>query len=814
MKISRRWLLHYVDLAERSDSDLAYALTMLGFEVESIEHSGLPPLEHVVVGEVLAFEPHPNADKLSLCRVDVGDGTERQIICGAKNFKAHDRVLVALPGAVLPGDFQIKESKLRGVLSQGMMCSVNELGIGDDHAGIAILEERPALGTPVNRLHEDSSDTVFDLEITPNRPDALSHVGIARELAAWFKIDLRYPELKVNLSAHQAPAVIEAVEVEAPELCPQYRGYSIRGVRVGESPAWLREALLAVGLRPINNVVDATNYVLHELGQPLHAFDVKKIDGRRIVVRTAREGEKIITLDDRERVLDASMAVIADAEKPLVIAGVMGSVEAEVDASTTDILLEAAWFDPPATRRTSRALGLSTDSSYRFERGVDPQGRDFAALRCVDLILATAGGAFGGPPIVVGEPPLTRTMIELKPGFVRERLGFELADTVIIEALRALECDVEEASDHYGEPLFRVGVPSWRPDLYRPIDLVEEVIRVYGCDQIPEGEVRAPGLLAEDHPIPVFLREASDRLVGKGFFEAMHYSLRDAGELGKWFPGETAAGLALQNPLAADASHLRPSLLPGLLDAASLNQARRNEPQRLFETGRVFHADPKGTLELVSVAFILLQKPPAGWREPGQPDFFSASGLIAELGSLAGLKVDAAEFAPLADDPFWQDGHAATWGDLRRGYAAQFGMLDPAATRAWNIEGLVLAGSLVFTPKFLQRAKKRKKYRTMSSFPPATRDLALIVGAAEPAGQVRQQLEKLAAETTGPGFELEGVKIFDVYLGQGLPEGKKSVALNLTYRAPDRTLKDGEVNAAFEALQGAVAAKTDYSVRA
>lgn len=813
MKISRNWLQNYVDLAERSDKDIAYAMTMLGFEVEAIHHTGLAPLENVVVGEILQFEQHPDADKLSVCQVDVGDGAVRNIVCGAKNFKTNDRVLVALPGAVLPGDFKIKEGKLRGVLSQGMMCSERELGLGENHDGIAILSQRPELGMSVNAVYEDSSDTVFDLEITPNRPDALSHVGIARELAAWFKLDLNYPEVKLDLSSVPGGHLIDSVEVEEEERCPHYLGYSIRGVKIGPSPKWLKEAVTAIGLRPINNVVDVTNYVLHELGQPMHAFDVKKIARGRIIVRPAREGEKIVTLDEKERALEPYMTVIADAEKPLVIAGVMGSIDAEVDAGTTDIFLESAWFNPAMTRRTSRALILSTDSSYRFERGVDPQGAQFAALRCIDLILETAGGELMGPPLVSGGPPLTQTEIALKPAFVRERFGFEVSDAVIAESLRALECDVNETTDEYGEVVFRVGVPSWRLDLYRPIDLVEEVIRVYGCDQIPEGEVRTRGLVAEDDPVPVFLRKASERLVGQGFNEAMHYSLRDGAEVETWFPAERAKDLALQNPLAADASHLRPSLIPGLLDCVRLNQARHNEPQALFETGRVFRSFNGSTIELVSVAFVLVQKPAVAWMQREKPDFYDASKLIEELGVAAGLKVDAGEFVPVMDNPIWQNGHVAQWGDLRRGYEGHCGLLSPQLTGSWDIDGLVIAGSVVFSSKFLQRGAKRKKYTPFSGFPPSGRDLALVVDAGEASGKVRKTIEKFARETCAKDFGVEDVSVFDVYLGKGLPEGKKSIAFRLRYRAAERTLTDKEVNGAFDTLQVRLKAKTDYAIR-
>lgn len=814
MKISRKWLQNYVDLSERSDQDIAYALTMLGFEVESTETTGMPPLEHVVVGEIQAFGKHPDADKLSICQVDVGDGSIRNIVCGAKNFAQHDRVLVALPGAVLPGNFKIKEGKLRGVVSQGMLCSEKELGMGDDHAGIAILEGRPVIGTPVNQLYQDSGDTVFDLEITPNRPDALCHVGIARELAAWYRVELNYPSVALPEGDAALSSLIEALFIEEAERCPHYLGYSIRGVGVADSPDWLQEALRSIGLRPINNVVDATNFVLHELGQPLHAFDANRIAGKRIVVRAAKAGEKITTLDDKERALEPYMTVIADAEKPLVIAGVMGAMDAEVDETTTDIFLESAWFNPAMTRQTGRALGLSTDSSYRFERGVDPQLQDLAAARCIQLILETAGGRLSADVQVGGEAPGGRTVVELKPAFVRERFGFDVSNAVIKEALTALECTVSgDAAEGDDAALFEVTIPSWRGDLYRPVDLVEEVIRIYGCDQIPEGEVRSRGLIAEDHPIPDYLRRVSASLVGKGFNETLHYSLRKVDELDRWFPGEPAAELALQNPLASDASHLRPSLVPGLLDCIKLNQSRRNRPHRLFETGRVFRVFNGKTIEMVSVAFVVCRSTEPQWRDGEVVDYYTAASVISELGVLAGLKAEPSGFEALTGNPLWESGQSALWGDLRRGYEAQFGLLSPELTRDWNIDGLVVGGSFCFTPAFLKKARKRKGYTPFSGYPPASRDLALLADASEPSGKVRLALEKLAQSTTPKDFEMERCSIFDVYLGQGLPDGKKSIAFSLSYRAGDRTLKDKEVNTAFEDLQAAIGKKTPYVVR-
>ncbi len=374
MKISLNWLKDYVAL-DASIEELKHAITFLGFEVEGVHHTGAPKLEQVVVGEVLTRDKHPNADKLSVCTVDIGPaGGVKTIVCGAQNYKVGDRVPVALPGAVLPGDFKIKQSKIRGQLSDGMMCSAKELGIAEDADGLLILDGRPALGAPINDILP-AGDVVFDVEITPNRPDGLSHLGLARELAAWFKRDLVYPPTKFNGHPPDAaphPHLLSSVSVEVGEDCPLYSATILAGVKIAPSPAWLQERLKAVGLRPINNVVDVGNYVMLESGQPMHAFDAKKIGGRKIIVRRAADGEKLVTLDGKERALSSRMLVIADAEKPLVVAGIMGGANAGVDETTTDLVLEVAYFKPQSIRWTSKRLGLASDSSYRYERGVDP----------------------------------------------------------------------------------------------------------------------------------------------------------------------------------------------------------------------------------------------------------------------------------------------------------------------------------------------------------------------------------------------------------------------------------------------------------
>ncbi|MEM7791438.1 MAG: phenylalanine--tRNA ligase subunit beta, partial [Verrucomicrobiota bacterium] len=504
MKISYNWLKNYIDLDpfEHAPEILAEVLPLLGFDIEEYEKLGPPQLDKVVVGQVLEFKQHPDADRLRCCLVDTGQGGEpHKIVCGAKNFDAGDKVMVALPGAVLPGNFKIKASNLRGQPSEGMMCSAKELQIGQDHEGIMILDTDVDLGTPLNNLYQDC-DTVFDLEITPNRVDVLSHLGVARELSARFGLPVKYPEVRSSTENAAAGApLLAGVEVSATEVCPHYTAMCIRGVKVGPSPKWLKDALEATGQRSINNIVDVTNYVLHETCQPLHAFDAAKIKGSKLIVRMAEEGEKITTLDEEERTLTAEMAVIADMERPLVIAGVMGSVDAEVDESTTDVILEAAYFNSVSVRATSRKLGLSSDSSYRFERGVDPKGVTYASLRAIDLILEVAGGTVEGNLIEVGAEPPTITEITLCPDRVRRFIGFEVSDEAIETTLESLGLDVSIHDDSDGSKRWEVSIPSYRQDLEREVDLIEEFIRVFGTDKIPDSEVIARGINDEDHRI-------------------------------------------------------------------------------------------------------------------------------------------------------------------------------------------------------------------------------------------------------------------------------------------------------------------------
>jgi len=819
MKISRNWLKQYLRI-DASTEELTRAITFLGFEVEGVVNTGLPPLEHVVVGEIKTRDKHPNADKLSVCTVDVGPalGGVRTIVCGAPNCDAGNRVPVALPGAVLPGDFKIKQSKIRGQQSDGMMCAADELGLGSDHAGLLLLDPAAPIGAPLGQVLPEG-DTVFDIEITPNRPDVLSHMGVARELAAWLRTDVQFPEIKFRgeVSGSARPDLLAGIRVDAAEDCPLYVGIAVTGVKVGPSPAWLQERLKAVGLRPVNNLVDAGNFVMLELGQPLHVFDAKKIGGRQIVVRRAADGEKLVTLDGKERVLNSRMLVIADEAQALVVAGIMGGANAEVDSTTTDIVLEAAYFRPQSIRWTSKRLGLASDSSYRFERGVDPHSTLEAAYRAIDLILETAGGAVAGPVITVGGDRPWQREITVTPDFVRARLGFAVSDEDIRHSLEALNLAIV-AEKTRGEQLeWTVKIPSYRTDLDRPIDLVEEVLRVYGTDRVPPAPCAGPALVdGDDDPIVLFNRKATDYLVGQQFHEVVNYTLRAGPELSTWVSQASAQELALANPFVDDQSHLRPTLILGMLGSLKLNQSRGVPAARLFETGRVF-TELNGTVqECLGVGFVLCHdEKTRAWLARPEPDFYAVKRHMEILAEQAGVDLAAAPLVPVRGSFWgWQEGHSAAAGEMADGWTARFGLLNLAMVRGAGVEGKVWGGMFSILPAKLAKAAGHRRYQPFSLFPAALRDIALVVDAARHAAEVRAALLQLARPAAAGGFSLEAVEIFDVYRGTGLPEGKKSLAFSLSYRSAERTLNDDEVNAAFKALQQEIVRDGTMTVRA
>ncbi|MSU22316.1 MAG: phenylalanine--tRNA ligase subunit beta [Opitutus sp.] len=818
MKISLNWLKDYVAL-DASVEEISRAITFLGFEVEGVAQTGAPKLDHVVVGEILTRAKHPNADKLSVCTVDVGPaGGVKTIVCGAHNCDAGHRVLVALPGAVLPGNFQIKQSKIRGQASDGMMCSPDEIGLGSDHSGLLILSGQPALGAAMNAVLPPG-DTVFDIEITPNRPDCQSHLGIARELAAWFKLPLVYPQEKFRGDVTDAITrtdLLSAVRVDSSEDCPLYTAHLITGIKIGPSPAWMQTRLQAVGLRPINNVVDVGNYVMLETGQPLHAFDARKLGGNQIIVRHAADGEKITTLDDKERTLTSRMLVIADAQKPVVIAGIMGGQNSGVSADTTDLVLECAIFKRQSTRWTSRRLGLSSDSSYRYERGVDPHSALEAAYRAVDLIIETAGGQVVGPVYKVGGDVPWQREVVVTHGFICEKLGFEIPEAEMETAFESLELNVthKEPTDLRGTA-WTVSIPSWRDDLDRPIDLVEEVLRLFGTEKIPAAVVTAPGLVGDDDPVVLFNRRVTDYLVGHDFHECVNYTLRPAQELATWVSATAAQELALANPFVDDQSHLRPTLIMGLLDSLKLNQSRGVAASLLCETGRVFIEHNGQNLECAAVAFIITESgADRPWLKRAPADFYSVKHHVTALATAAGVDLARHSLAPIIGPFFgWQEGHSAAAGEMAHGWTARFGLLNLAMVKQLGVAGQVYAGIFAILPEQLNATSARRRYADFSLFPAALRDLALVVDEPTPATDVQRALVKIARVAVGPAFALESIKVFDVYRGKGLPEGKKSLAFGLVFRAAERTLTDEEVNVVFQKVQDEIVKTSGWQVR-
>ena len=806
MKVSLQSLARHVDLAGVTAERVAEVLPMLGLEVESVTTFGLAPLPQVVVGQILSFDKHPKADRLSVCQVDVGDGAPRQIVCGAKNFKAGDRVPVALPGTVMPGGFEIKVSKLRDVDSAGMMCSSEELGLGKGEDGLLILTPRaPAVGTPLNALY-GPPDTVLEISVTPNRGDCLGLRGVARELAA----ALGRPLLPLALST---PAGLQAsggprlVRLSS-EACPYYALRAFRAVKVGPSPDWLRRDLEAAGLRPINNVVDVTNWVMLELGQPLHAFDAASVKGA-IEVRPARDGETLELLDGRKVALDGTVCVIADEARALVLAGVMGGAGSGVSEATTEVLLESAWFRPADVRRAARRLGVSTDSSHRFARDVDPAGVELASRLAADLLVKLAGAEPVGPAVAAGRPPRADVTVDLPAGFVAAKVGAPVSDADVSAALTRLGFTVKSAASGLS-----VTVPSFRSDVTRPIDLVEEFVRVHGTDNVPVGRPAAPVPGDEDAPSAAFAREVAARLIGAGFTECCHYSMRDAAELARTLGSERAAALAIDNPLTAEQTHLRASLLPGLAGALALNASVHADLRAVFEVGVVFRPQPDGQVrEHLAVSFAALADPVTrSWKSREPWDAQRMKRLVLDVAALAGAGQVRLSFGAAAGG-LWQAGHASALLDRARSLDGAAGVLDLRWTRSLGLRGPVVAGEALIPRSALAEGRKTPRFETFSSFPPVTRDVSVVVPEAVPAAEVESRVRQAAAKAAGKEFALEAVTCFDVFSGGKLAAGSRALAFEMRWRHASRTLTDEEAAKALEAVMTALEKGAGWTVQ-
>ncbi len=778
MKFTFNWLKQYVDLPW-SPRELADRLTFAGIEVEDVHaHGGAIPAQ-VVIAQILASEKHPNADKLSVCRVLDGSG-ERQIVCGAKNYKVGDKAPLALPGAQMAAGFAIKVSKLRGVESQGMMCSPEELGLtrapgAED--GLLIL---PA-DAPVGMKFADyvgGGDTVFDIEVTPNRPDWLSVIGIAREIAALTGQVLRLPSVDL-VESGDAVERLAQVEVSAPDLCRRYTARLIRGVKIGPSPAWLRQALEKVGMRSINNVVDATNYVLLECGHPLHAFDFNRLDGHKVVARRAIEGELFAAIDDSRHELSGQMLVIADGQRAVALAGIMGGKNSEIMDDTTDVLLESAWFTPSNIRRTSKQLGLSSESSYRFERGTDIGGLIWAGNRAASLIQQLAGGQVAPGVLDVCPEPIVKRRVSCRYAQVNRLLGITVPPATVKSIFNGLGLAVVSED----EQSCAVEAPTFRVDIEREADLIEEVCRIHGVEKVPARMQPALATVSEFDRTWDFRRRVRVLLTAQGFHEAMNQTMVEQGLV------------PLQNPLNAEMAALRPSLLPGLLKNLRTNVARHQYDARLFEIGHVFH---DGGSESVRLGLAMTgRRDPESWEAGAREaklDFFDLKGAVEEWAAQLGIELA------------WDGNESEAVVRLGVEPVGQARRLPKAEAKIYDLRDDVLVAELDLD-KTMAASRDARQYRELPKYPAVVRDVALVVDERVSHREVLATIRKHANK------DLERVALFDIFRGHPVPAGKKSMAYSLTFRSATGNLTDAEVNAAHERIKRQLAQELECEIR-
>jgi phenylalanyl-tRNA synthetase beta chain len=781
MKVPLGWLATWIDLP--AQAELEERLTLAGLEIEEILRTG-PDLSEIRVGHVLERRQHPNADRLSVCSVDLGEATPATIVCGAPNVAAGQKVAVAVPGVTLPDGTKLKKSKIRGEVSEGMICSARELGLGDDQSGILVLDPNAKIGAPLPDVLQ-AGETILDVEITPNRGDWVSMLGMAREVRALFGGALRMPPSEPTEGTRAASEDIR-IAIDDPDGCHAYVGRVVRGVSVGSSPAWLAARLEAAGMRAINVVVDVTNLVLLECGQPLHAFDLASLRGAEVRVRRAHSGEKLATLDGETRDLAPDDLVIADAERAIAIAGVMGGAETEVRATTRDVLIESAQFAPARVRRTSKRLGLRSEASYRFERGVDPEGVGRAADRAARLLAELAGGTVSrGRVEAKGSAPQRAGEIVLDPAHPNRLLGAALSTEEIVSLLSRVgvqaRLDVENR--------LRCTVPSWRNDLSIAEDLIEEIARIHGYDAIEPTMPRAALAPVARPPALALLERTRDVLKAAGLIEVrLMPTLQPADLDALRLPADDALrrGVRLANPMPGMGSLLCTSLLPGLLHAARRNLSRQVDAVRIFEAGRTFLARGPGELPeepLRASALVTRGERASLWESASPiPPFFVAKGiaenLLAELGCRAVFH--AGSSAP------WL--HPGASGELRSGATVlcRLGELHPEVASAFEISA-PCALLEVDLARLAALPAEPSRYREVSPYPAVRRDLAVLLAASQPAGEVLDAIRKTA------GNMLVSAAIFDRYEGKGIPAGKVSVAFRLVFQRPDRTLLDAEV---------------------
>jgi len=790
MKIGLNWLKDYIAF-DYTVEELANSLTMVGLEVEDIQQ-GQSDFQDVVVGKVTRVEKHSSTDTLSVCQVDIGK-TILTVICGAPNVSENQLVPVAKVGAILSEGVRIESKSIRGVQSEGMICSERELGISDHHDGILVLDKKDYTVGELFFPQAGQNDSALNINVTPNRPDCLSHIGVAREVGVILGEAFSKPEVVVKESTESIDDCI-SIEILDSVGCPRYSARVVYDVTVGPSPEWLKHRLESVGVRSINNVVDVTNYVLMETGQPLHGFDNDLIQGQKIIVRKAKPGEIFTTLDGENRSLMSEDLLICDGERPVALAGVMGGLNSEVSDHTQRILLESAYFDPMTIRRTAKRLGMSTEASQRFERGTDPNNTINAVNRAAQLLSEIAGGKVMEGVVDVYPQPVQMWEVSLRPSRITKVLGTEIPRENVLEILHFLGLEIR------GENPLLVTVPTFRPDLTREIDLIEEIVRHYGYEKIPAQLYSKMTLSYESNQEQNVTERMRDIFVGMGFLETMNNSMVSKEHIS--FITPNIPPVKVQNPLNPETVFLRTSLLGGLLDSVHWNKNHYENNLRLFEIGRIFRA--KGKMlpdEVDSIAGILtgsLRSKPFWGESERTIDFFHLKGALETFQE--GLHIEGFEFKPERYDALKPETSMKIV--CRNEQIGFMGEIRNEILEQWDIVNQIFAFEIVLND-LNEKCPQMLKFRPIPRFPSIKRDLSVVVKKEIPIGSLKDLIHQVGGE------HLVSVEIFDVYQGHQIPSGKKSVALSLTFLSLNRTLKEKEVDPVMSAVIKAL--ETSYS---
>lgn len=800
MKLSYNWLKDYLK-CDLSAQQIADAMTSIGIEVDGVEQEEQIPggLAGVVVAQVLECENHPDSDHLHITKVSTGEGEPLTVVCGAPNVAAGQKVLFAQIGTVLPGDFKIKKSKIRGVESFGMICAEDELGIGSSHEGIMVLPEDAVVGTPAKEYLKLETSAVIEYEITANRVDAASHWGVARDLYAY----LRHNGIPCELVRPSVDAFREGegsgldIRVDDPSGAPRYSGLTIRGVKVAQSPQWLRDKLQSIGLNPINNIVDISNFVLFELGQPLHTFDASRIRGGKVIVRRAAQDEIIRTLDGIERKLSSSDMVIADEQGPMCIAGVFGGEFSGVSEDTVDVFVESAYFDPASVRKTAKSQTLQTDASFRYERGADPQVTLYALKRAALLILECAGGHIEGGIRESYPQPIERKRIELDYGRIKRFAGCSLGRGVMENILESLGYNFLSRSEEGAV----VEAPSYMVDVYRECDVVEEILRIYGYDNIPLPHHMKMSVNATPKPEPEAIRNGiSNFLAANGFVETMNNSLTKGDYYTglTTYPAECCARIV--NPLSQDLNVMRQSLIPGGLEVVAYNINRQLSSLKIFEYGSVYRRLPEknpetleGYEEHQNFLLMITGTPEKSWRnEPAKSNFFQLKAYFDLLLRRFGADIYQLWTEAAPADIFSEGMNFKLPGS--GALLASIGTVNPALARRFGIKQPVFAAEINWQVLFSLIKRNKVGFSELPKFPAVRRDLALLLDESVSYADLRAAAFKQAKKL------LKQVGLFDVYRGDKIPAGKKQYALSFVIQDPDKTLTDQDTERVMERL--------------